>query len=144
MSDHATPDALLQVNHLSRSFGGLRAVDDVSFALYEGEILSIIGPNGAGKTTVFNVMTGIYPATTGTIRFQGELIVAASANRWQQLTRSFFTVLGGWIPALPVQVLRGMGLIPFLRPHEIARRGIARTFQTIRLFPNLTALENVM
>ncbi len=135
---------LLDVTHLCKDFGGLRAVDDVTFHLAEGEILSIIGPNGAGKTTIFNVMTGIYPATRGEIRFRDELIVAASRNGMEHLLRSSMTVLARWVPALPILLLRSMGLIPFYRPHEIARRGIARTFQTIRLFPHLTALENVM
>lgn len=99
--------ALLEVRNLTKSFGGLIAVNDVSFHVNEGEILSMIGPNGAGKTTIFNLITGIFPPDRGEIRFNGRSLVG-------------------------------------LRPHQITELGIARTFQTIRLFPNLTVLENVM
>lgn len=98
---------LLEVKDLAQHFGGLKAIDDVSLVLREGEIVSVIGPNGAGKTTFFNVMTGVYPGTRGGIDFEGRPI-------------------------------RG------LPSHEIIARGVARTFQNIRLFPNMTALENVM
>jgi branched-chain amino acid transport system ATP-binding protein len=98
---------LLEVSALSQHFGGLKALDGVNLSMREGEIVSVIGPNGAGKTTFFNVMTGVYKGTHGSIRFAGEEI-------------------------------RG------LPPHEVAGRGIARTFQNIRLFQNMTALENVM
>ena len=99
--------ALLELRGLTKYFGGLAAVSDVSFDVAEGEILSMIGPNGAGKTTVFNLVTGIYPPSAGTIRFKGRSLTG-------------------------------------LRPHRIAELGIARTFQTIRLFPALTVSENVM
>ncbi len=99
--------ALLEVRNLTKSFGGLVAVNDLSFYLNEGEILGMIGPNGAGKTTVFNLITGILPPDRGEIRFNGQNLVG-------------------------------------LRPHQITELGIARTFQTIRLFPNLTVIENVM
>lgn len=99
--------ALLEVKNLTKSFGGLVAVNDVSFHLNEGEILGMIGPNGAGKTTVFNLITGIFPPDKGEIRFNGRSLIG-------------------------------------LRPHQITELGIARTFQTIRLFPNLTVMENVM
>lgn len=99
--------ALLEVRNLTKSFGGLLAVNNLSFDLYEGEILGMIGPNGAGKTTVFNLITGIYPPDGGEIKLNGRNLVG-------------------------------------LRPHQITELGIARTFQTIRLFPNLTVLENVM
>jgi branched-chain amino acid transport system ATP-binding protein len=98
---------LLEVKDLAQHFGGLKAIDQVNLVLHEGEIVSVIGPNGAGKTTFFNVMTGVYPGTRGTIDFQGAAI-------------------------------RG------LPSHEIISRGVARTFQNIRLFSNMTALENVM
>ncbi|MFI5360432.1 MAG: ABC transporter ATP-binding protein [Elusimicrobiota bacterium] len=107
MSDSKKARALLQVNDLAQHFGGLKAVDQVNLTIHEGEIVSVIGPNGAGKTTFFNVLTGVYPGTRGSILFDG-----AS--------------------------LRG------LPSHEIVARGIARTFQNIRLFPDMTALENVM
>jgi len=98
---------VLEVQNLTKRFGGLVAVDDVTFNISEGEILGLIGPNGAGKTTVFNLITGIYAPDQGDLRFFGESLVG-------------------------------------LRPHQITEKGIARTFQTIRLFPNLTVLENVM
>jgi branched-chain amino acid transport system ATP-binding protein len=99
--------ALLEVRGLSKNFGGLTAVMGLDFDVAEGEILGMIGPNGAGKTTVFNLITGIYPPTTGTIHFNGTNLVG-------------------------------------LRPHRVTELGIARTFQTIRLFPNLSVSENVM
>lgn len=99
--------ALLELEDITKIFGGLQALSHVTFDVTEGEILGLIGPNGAGKTTVFNLITGIYPPTSGQMRFKGESLAR-------------------------------------LKPHAITQRGIARTFQTIRLFPNLTALENVM
>lgn len=104
----SNPDAaLLRATHISKNFGGLAALDDISFAIAAGEILGLIGPNGAGKTTLFNILTGLYGASSGSLEFQGE-------------------------------VLRD------LRPHRLAARGIARTFQNIRLFADMTVLENVM
>jgi branched-chain amino acid transport system ATP-binding protein len=99
--------ALLEVAHITKVFGGLRAVNDVSFTVGEGEIVSMIGPNGAGKTTAFNCITGLYPVTTGAIAFDGVNIVG-------------------------------------LPPHRITRLGITRTFQNIRLFSYMTAVDNVM
>ena len=101
------PDKLLELQEVSKSFGGLRSVQYLTMHVDEGEIVSVIGPNGAGKTTLFNLITGVYAPSTGDIRFAGES-------------------------------LRG------LEPHEITGRGIARTFQTLRLFLNLTVKENVM
>ncbi|WBB82249.1 ABC transporter ATP-binding protein [Micromonospora sp. WMMD882] len=101
-------EVLLDVDHVTLRFGGVTALDDVSFSLFRGEILGLIGPNGAGKTTCFNVMTGVYRPTSGAVRFDGG----------QQVTGR--------------------------KPHQINRMGIARTFQNIRLFPEMTALENVM
>jgi branched-chain amino acid transport system ATP-binding protein len=97
---------LLEVDHVTLRFGGVVALDDVDFTLYEGEILGLIGPNGAGKTTCFNAMTGIYRPAEGEIRFRG-----------QRLTGK--------------------------KRHQITQLGMARTFQNIRLFPEMTALENV-
>jgi branched-chain amino acid transport system ATP-binding protein len=99
--------ATLEVNGLTRRFGGVTAVDKVSFAVERGEVFGVIGPNGAGKTTLFNLVTGLTPPTSGTLSHDGTDITMA-------------------------------------RPHQVARRGIARTFQNIRLFPELSALENVM
>ena len=99
--------ALLEVDNVTIQFGGVTALDEVTFDIKEGEILGLIGPNGAGKTTCFNVMTGVYQATSGQIRFDGTPL----AKR---------------------------------KRHEITKLGIARTFQNIRLFKSMTALENVM
>jgi branched-chain amino acid transport system ATP-binding protein len=100
-------DALLHVRDISKHFGGLAALDNVSLAVARGEIFGLIGPNGAGKTTLFNVITGVYPPDAGEVVFNG-------------------TRVSG------------------MKPHSIAEYGIARTFQNIRLFANMTALENVM
>jgi branched-chain amino acid transport system permease protein len=100
-------EPVLRVQDLSKEFGGLVAVDRVSLELRQGETLGIIGPNGAGKTTLFNMITGTYAPSSGTIFF-GD------------------TEITGW------------------KPFEIARRGVARTFQIIKLLPNLTVLDNVM
>ncbi len=100
-------ETVLEAKGMTRRFGGLIAVNDVSFTVADGEIFGLIGPNGAGKTTLFNLMTGLIQPTSGRL------------------------------------ALRGMD-ITALRPHQVAARGIARTFQNIRLFGNLSALENVM
>jgi branched-chain amino acid transport system ATP-binding protein len=101
------PEAVLELSGVSCTFGGVTALDNVSFAIQSGEILGLIGPNGAGKTTCFNVITGVFKPTAGSMRFKG-------------------------------QPLEG------LKRYEITRLGIARTFQNIRLFKSMTALENVM
>ena len=98
---------MLAAKGLSRRFGGLVAVNNVSFTVNAGEIFGLIGPNGAGKTTLFNLVTGLIPPSSGQMIYQGT-----------DLSR--------------------------LRPHQVAAKGIARTFQNIRLFGNLSALENVM
>jgi branched-chain amino acid transport system ATP-binding protein len=103
----AAAPALLGVERITKRFGGLVALSEVSFAINEGEIYGLIGPNGAGKTTLFNVLTGIYRQDEGIIHFRGARLENAT-------------------------------------PDRIARLGIARTFQNIRLFNNLSALENVM
>ncbi len=104
MGDSAIP--LLEIQELNKSFGGLQAVKGASLALREGNLVGLIGPNGAGKTTVFNLISGIYRPTEGSIQFCGEEITG-------------------------------------LKSHQVAARGIARTFQNIRLFKELTVLENV-
>jgi branched-chain amino acid transport system ATP-binding protein len=98
---------LLQADRVTKRFGGVQALSEVSFSIRGGEIFGLIGPNGAGKTTLFNVLTGLYAPDAGAFLFGG-------------------------------RVLTG------LKPHEVAAAGIARTFQNIRLFANLSALENVM
>jgi branched-chain amino acid transport system ATP-binding protein len=97
----------LEVKSLTRRFGGLVAVNNVSFTVNKHEIFGLIGPNGAGKTTLFNLITALIPASSGELRYQGTAISQ-------------------------------------LRPHQIAGLGIARTFQNIRLFGELSALENVI
>jgi branched-chain amino acid transport system ATP-binding protein len=107
MNTPTAGDRILEVDHVTMRFGGVTALNDVDFHINRSEILGLIGPNGAGKTTCFNVMTGVYEATSGQVRFNGSPLVG-------------------------------------LKKFEITRLGIARTFQNIRLFPEMTALENVM
>ncbi|MDX6324023.1 MAG: branched-chain amino acid transport system ATP-binding protein [Nocardioidaceae bacterium] len=107
MPDTDRCKALLEVDDVTIKFGGVTALDRVDFTIREGEILGLIGPNGAGKTTCFNVMTGVYQATSGAIRFDGTTLRK-------------------------------------LKRHQITKLGMARTFQNIRLFRSMTALENVM
>ncbi|MEZ5435443.1 MAG: ABC transporter ATP-binding protein [Pseudomonadales bacterium] len=99
--------SLLEVCNISKRFGGLQALEDVSFAVPEKSIYGVIGPNGAGKTSLFNIITGLYQADTGKLLLHEKNILNAP-------------------------------------PHTIVEQGIARTFQNIRLFSNMTVLENVM
>jgi len=132
--------ALLEIRKLTKQFGGLVAVDSVNLDLKEKEILGLIGPNGAGKTTIFNMITGIYPPTTGEIHFHDQRIAHPTLTWRKRLSTPTW-----WASWLPIPALQTKwDDIRALRPHEITERGIARTFQTIRLFNNLTALENVM
>ena len=132
--------ALLGIRRLTKQFGGLTAVDCVDLQLNDGDILGLIGPNGAGKTTIFNMITGIYPPTAGEIFFRDQRIAHAPITWRQRLSTPTWWM--SWLPTPAVQ--QKWDGIRTLRPHEITERGIARTFQTIRLFNNLTALENVM
>ncbi len=131
---------LLSVRELTKRFGGLTAVDQVNFDQEEGQILGLIGPNGAGKTTIFNMITGFYSPTQGEIFFKGSQIAHPEPNSLEKLDSPSWWL--HWIPGTPMQ--RQWAELRPLQPHEITRRGIARTFQTIRLFKNLTVLENVM
>ena len=99
--------ALLEVKQLTKHFGGLTAVGDVTLELNEGELVGLIGPNGAGKTTLFNLLTGVYEPSEGTVTLDGHL-------------------------------LNGK------QPYKIAALGLGRTFQNIRLFKDLTVLDNVL
>ncbi|GGE38141.1 ABC transporter ATP-binding protein [Streptococcus himalayensis] len=99
--------ALLDVQHLTKHFGGLTAVGDVTLELNEGELVGLIGPNGAGKTTLFNLLTGVYEPSEGTVTLDGHL-------------------------------LNGQA------PYKIASLGLGRTFQNIRLFKDLSVLDNVL
>jgi len=132
--------AILELRRLTKQFGGLVAVNNVDFELNEGEILGLIGPNGAGKTTIFNMITGIYPPTAGEVYLRDRRIAHPSLTWRKRLSTPVWWV--NWLPVTTVK--RKWDGIRTLRPHEITERGIARTFQTIRLFNNLTALENVM
>jgi branched-chain amino acid transport system ATP-binding protein len=98
---------VLEISRLTRRFGGLYAVNDVSFSVGAGEVVSVVGPNGAGKTTLFNLITGVLKPNSGRMEFDGKDITGTP-------------------------------------PHRLAAMGIARTFQNIRLFKHLNALENVM
>jgi branched-chain amino acid transport system ATP-binding protein len=97
----------LEVNNLSRSFGGLKALRNVSFSVAQGETVGIIGPNGAGKTTLFNVISGFVKPDQREIRFRGTSLIG-------------------------------------MRPDQICKMGMVRTFQLVQSFPNLTVLENIM
>jgi branched-chain amino acid transport system ATP-binding protein len=105
-SEQAT-SGILQLDGVSKSFGGLQAVADVTLTFREGEVTAVIGPNGAGKTTLFNIIAGYLPPTSGTVRLRGRDVTGYS-------------------------------------PGRLCRLGIARTFQTPRLFPHLTIRENVL
>src|SRR5205823_14509269 len=98
---------LLSVEHLTRRFGGVVAVDDVSLGVESGQIAGLIGPNGAGKTTLFNLITRLYRPDSGEISFDGRSLLRTPA-------------------------------------HRVVRRGIARTFQNVELFPTMSVLENVL
>jgi branched-chain amino acid transport system ATP-binding protein len=108
---------LLDIEGATKAFGGLVAVKDVDLDIKQGEIRGLIGPNGAGKTTLFNLVTGIYPPTGGSISFDGQEVLETTS--FGAFTRR-------------------------RKPFEITQRGIGRTFQQIRLFHNMTALENVI
>jgi len=99
--------AVLTVENVSKHFGGLAALDQVSLAVNAGEIFGLIGPNGAGKTTLFNVITALYVPDSGCVRLRAQMLTGC-------------------------------------KPHDVVQHGLARTFQNIRLFANMTALENVM
>lgn len=114
---------MLSVSKVTRFFGGLCAVNEVSFEIQTGEIFGLIGPNGAGKTTLFNLITGLTELSAGQVLFENVRI-----SGFDKVSLPFYE----W------NRFQGM------KPHQIAQQGIARTFQNIRLFGNLTALENVM
>lgn len=120
--------ALLEVNNLQLQFGGVRAVDGLSFVANEGEILAVIGPNGAGKTSAFNCITGFYLPTSGQVVFDGKRIVR-NAPEWLHKLRL-------------VNMLQSFGFYRVL-PSRVTKWGMARTFQNLRLFRELSVLENV-
>jgi branched-chain amino acid transport system ATP-binding protein len=103
----AMDNKILEVNHLGITFGGLKAVDDLTFHVKEGEILGLIGPNGAGKSTTFNMLSGALKPTTGEIFYRGEAIQG-------------------------------------IKPWKVCKKGVSRTFQKIKVFADMTVLENAM
>ena len=98
---------MLELRGLTRRFGGLVAVNDVSLSVQRGELLGLIGPNGAGKTTLFNLLMGLLPPSAGEVHFEGQRISG-------------------------------------LKPHQVCRRGMVKTFQNVALFPDLSVLDNVL
>jgi len=188
--------SLLEVRDITMRFGGLTAVDGVSFDVREGEIFAVIGPNGAGKTTLFNAITGVYEPTRGSVRFRGSQVrqnpdarlvrrtlvvgvtgaistflalnsqeiwtAAISANYllgkpfpWQQAladawaTARAVPAVWGVIPAIVGGVIGAATVLALWQrlrrtPDLIARAGLARTFQNIRLFTDLSLIENVL
>ena len=103
----AGESGLLQLEGVTVRFGGVVAISELDLTIHEGEIFGLIGPNGAGKTSTFNIVTGVYQANEGSVRFAGHSLAG-------------------------------------MKPHKITQLGVARTFQNIRLFPEMSALENVM
>jgi branched-chain amino acid transport system ATP-binding protein len=99
--------AILETENLTKDFGGLRALDNVTIAVYEGELLGLIGPNGAGKTTFLNSIVGIYRPTSGRVTLEGQGVTG-------------------------------------LKPHQLAEKGLAKTFQLVTLFDESTVLENIL
>ncbi len=126
---------LLRVEHLTMRFGGLVAIDDLSFAANRGEITAIIGPNGAGKTTVFNCITGFYKPTSGRLLLSlGDAVSEAEVAALTASGRRFHRTAAG-----------AVFLLERMPDYEIAARArVARTFQNIRLFPGMTVLENLI
>jgi branched-chain amino acid transport system ATP-binding protein len=170
-------ELLLEARKVTKTFGGLVAVNKVDLEIPRGSIISLIGPNGAGKTTFFNVIAGILDPTSGVVEFAGQQMVARPVRAWLEpvtwvLPAIIIGLLGflvyqasavagallilvaiiglivmllaaivrpGWYRSLLLRV----GVFKSARPNEMVRAGIGRTFQNIRLFANMTALENV-
>ena len=118
---------VLRLDHVTKRFGGLTAVGDVSFTIKEGEIFGLIGPNGAGKTTIFNLITAVYTLTEGTITFGDKVIAEADPYG------------SGLIDGIKRRVMWHP-----MKPFQIAESGITRTFQNIRLFKKLSVYQNVL
>jgi branched-chain amino acid transport system ATP-binding protein len=128
-------DTLLSVEHLTMRFGGLVAIDDLSFQARQGEITALIGPNGAGKTTVFNCITGFYKPHTGRIG-----LAHGAPSLWHELDP--LTGSGRRSLTTPDGALFQLERMPDFLVADAAR--VARTFQNIRLFPGMTVLENLL
>jgi branched-chain amino acid transport system ATP-binding protein len=174
------PNLVLSAKNVTKRFGGLVAVNDISFDIPEGSIVSLIGPNGAGKTTFFNIIAGIYDPTSGRISVHGRTMVARPIRAWLEpflwvapaivvgilsaivvaaannetvgflgaaiTLAALITMLLSAIarPAWYQRLLARLGIFRSARPNDIVQAGIARTFQNIRLFANMTAEENVL
>ena len=130
-------ETMLSVEGLGISFGGLVALDDISFAVRRDAITALIGPNGAGKTTVFNCLTGFYRPTHGRIVFQGK---GGAVDVVELLGRPF----AASDMFAPSHLARKLYYKMFGGTHQIIRRGIARTFQNTRLFTAMTVMENLL
>jgi len=174
------PNLVLSAKNITKRFGGLVAVNDISFDIPEGSIVSLIGPNGAGKTTFFNIIAGIYDPTSGRISVHGRTMVARPIRAWLEpflwvgpavvvgivsaivvaaANNETVGVVGAAVtlaaliamllsaiarPAWYQRLLARLGIFRSARPNDIVQAGIARTFQNIRLFANMTAEENVL
>jgi branched-chain amino acid transport system ATP-binding protein len=172
--------ALIAARNITKRFGGLLAVNDVTFEIPEGSIVSLIGPNGAGKTTFFNIIAGIYDPTSGQVDVRGRSLIARPRNAWREPFVWFAPVLvlaaiayaiyaatksellataAGSValvalvammlssvarPAWYNRLLSRIGVFKSARPNDMVEAGLGRTFQNIRLFQNMTAMENVL
>src|SRR3974390_494640 len=126
---------VLRVEHLTMRFGGLTAINDLSFTVRRGNITALIGPNGAGKTTVFNCVTGFYKPT------EGRLALARDGVVTKEVVETATNASGQHASSADGELF----LLERMRDHEIARKArVARTFQNIRLFQGMTALENLL
>jgi branched-chain amino acid transport system ATP-binding protein len=177
LTQPAGPELILEARKVTKTFGGLVAVNKVDLEIPRGSIISLIGPNGAGKTTFFNVIAGILDPTSGVVEFGGQQMVARPVRAWLEpvtwvlpaiiigllgfLVYQASAVAGALVilvaiiglivmllaaivrPAWYRSLLLRFGVFKSARPNEMVRAGIGRTFQNIRLFANMTALENV-
>ena len=172
---------VLDAKGVTKRFGGLIAVHDISFTIPEGSIVSLIGPNGAGKTTFFNIIAGIYDPTEGRIEFRGQNMISRARRAWLEpvlwivpaaaigvvtlvlaeakVVDEGFVALGILLTVLAlmtnmvigvarppsyVRFLARFGIFRSARPNDMVVAGLGRTFQNIRLFQNMTALDNVL
>jgi ABC-type branched-subunit amino acid transport system ATPase component len=177
---HMGEPSLLRARGVTKRFGGLVAVRDVSIDIRPGSVVSIIGPNGAGKTTFFNIVAGITDPTSGSVEFRGSTLISRPSRTWLEpfiwmapaillllvglLTGGFTSsevnagiwtaaCILGLVATLLLAIIRPpwyqaligrLGILRSARPNDVSAAGIGRTFQNIRLFQNMTALENVL
>ncbi len=127
MSERIRDEIVLELNHVTKRFGGLTAVGDVSFKIRKGEIYALIGPNGAGKTTIFNLITGVYALTEGEVKFLDKHVIARGEISFDKDGKE-------------VKHHKALQLMPY----DIMSKGMARTFQNIRLFKSETVFNNVL